>query len=100
MAQEKPALIPQGLPQPRQKKKRLKPLMLGNEGPGLREPRGAPGPLRFSHLSSRFSHLSSRCVLGRAPGAHPAVFLLKSRLDLRDVLQIPALTAGSFPPHS
>lgn len=93
MAQEKPALIPQGLSQPRQKKKRLKPLMLGNEGPGLRELRGAPGRIHFSHLSSHF-------VLGRAPGAHPAVFLLKSKLDLRDVLRIPAPTAGSFPPHS
>ena len=91
MAQEKPALIPQGLPQPQQKKKRLKPFMLGNEGPGPRERRGAPGRIHFSHLSS---------VLGRAPGVHPAVFLLKSRLDLRDVLQTPAPTAGSVPLHS
>lgn len=93
MAQEKPALIPQGLPQPWQKKKRLKPVTLGTEVPGPRERRGAPGQIHFSHQSSLR-------VLGRAPGARHAVFLLKSRLGLRDVLQTPAPTAGSFPPHS
>lgn len=93
MAQEKPAPTYRDLLQPKQKRKRRRPVLLGNVGPGRRELRGVPGQIHFSHLNSS-------CVLGRVPGAHPAVFLLKLRLDLRDVLQSPAHTVESFLPHS
>lgn len=91
MAQLKSALISQALPQPRPGKKRLRPVLLGNEGPGLKELRGAPG---LTHCSP----LSSHCVLEGNLVVHPAVCLLKLSLDLRDVLLLsPGPTVESSP---
>lgn len=88
MVQLKPALTPQALPQPRLRKKKLRPALPGNVGPGLRELRGAVG-------LTPCSPLSSHCALEGPLGANLVVSPLRWRLGPRDVPLSPGPTVGS-----